>query len=126
MAEEITVRKIDLDNIVNFALLAEELKALKVSVKDLEKEKISLDDVEDEVILSESLRAGEGMLYRYGDAFIEMEDSRFEEVIQEEKSNVESQLQKDKSRLATVESKVATLKADLKVRFGEQIGLDFD
>jgi len=120
------VRKIDQENICAFSILAEELKALKIELKDLDEEKGALNDVEDEIILTEHLRGGEGMRYKFGDCFIEMDDVKFEEVVSTEKSKVEEKLRTTKGRIEEVQDKMVSLKAELYNRFKDQIALEFD
>jgi prefoldin subunit 4 len=126
MSDDVPVRKIDQENISAFSLLADEMKALKIELKDLEEDNVALNDVEDEVLLTEHLRGGEGMLYRYGDAFIELDDSRFEQVISADKARIVERIAKIKDRQAEVQDKMATLKAELYGRFRDQIALEMD
>ena len=126
MSDDVPVRKVDQENIANFSLLADELKSLRIELKDLEEDNVALNDVEDEVLLTEHLRGGEGMLYRYGDAFIELDDARFEEIISSEKSRLEERIATVKSRTAEVQDKMATLKSELYSRFKDQIALEMD
>ena len=126
MSDDVAVRKVDQENICAFSILAEELKALKVELKDLEEDKGALADVEDEIILTEHLRQGEGMFYRYGDTFVELDDSRFEEVIAEEKARTQYKITKTKARIEELQEKMIKLKTDLYARFREQIALEFE
>jgi prefoldin subunit 4 len=124
--EDVRVRQIDQENICNFSILAEQLKETKDEVKELEKEKAYLNDVEDEVMLTDLLRAGEGMFFRWGDVFVELEDERFEEVVQREKKRVNTRLEELNKQLDEIKDKLLSLKAELYGRFRDQIALEFD
>lgn len=126
MTDDVAVRLVDQENICNFAILAEELRTLKKELKDLEEEKVLLGDVEDEVLLTEDLRAGEGMLFRFGDAFIEMDDDRFGELVEDEKTRVGKRIQEVKERLDEIQSTMSKVKAELYSRFRDQIALEME
>ena len=126
MGDDVTVREIDQQNICNFSVLAEELREVKRELKDLEQDKVLLGDVEDEVILTEHLRAGEGMLYKFGDVYVEMEDARFEEVVQSEKDRVTKKITELAARAEEIHETLSRLKAELYGRFRNQIALEME
>lgn len=124
--DDVAVRQVDQENICNFAVMAEELRALKTELIALDQEKVLLGDVEDEVILTEDLRAGEGMLFRFGDVFVEMSDEGFESVVEEEKARVYKRIEQVKTRLDEIQDNMAKLKAELYSRFRDQIALEME
>lgn len=126
MEEEVPVREVDQENICKFSILAEELKELKAEIKQLEEEKRAIDDVEDEMLLSEDLRAGEGIFFRVADAFIELPDELLSEKLKSTENTVSSQLAKLKERLHEVTDQLSRLKAELYGRFRNQIALEFE
>jgi prefoldin subunit 4 len=121
---DVPVRKNDQENISSFSVLSGEVRSLKAELKELEEEKVLLGDVEDEVLLTEDLRAGEGMFFRIGDTFVEMEDDKFTQAIEQEKEKVSERLSVVHTRIEEIQNILAGLKVELYARFRDQIALD--
>jgi prefoldin subunit 4 len=126
MSDDVIVREIDQQNICNFSIYADELREIKKKLKELETEKELIADMDDEVLLSEDLRAGEGMLFRLGDVFIEMEDEQFNSAISKETQRISKEIEQLQEKLEQVQTLMTNLKAELYDRFRNQIALEYD
>lgn len=126
MDDELEVREVDQNNIAKFALLAEEMRELEKEVKELDEEKTGLGDVQDEILLTELLRDGEGMFFRYADTYVEMEDEEFTELVDAEKQGITDKLRTKQARLEEIAEEMAVLKRELYTRFKNQIALEFE
>ena len=119
--EDVQMTREDQERITRFSTLNHRFDDLGKQIEEKEKLASGLGDAAEEVMMCMD---PEGILYRFGDSFLPLDEDEATEKLEGLKSLEEAALRSLKDEIEQVKTEMDTTKKDLYAKFGDSINLE--